>query len=118
MSEPNTEGIEVDLRFHVIPVLHLARMAISMESMLREIDLSRAQLPHLNETLKIVENYPSFTSSYQISRHRGFNDLSPSRKLPEREPLADGGLVNLEEAGEGLERTVAIANRSRVFRRL
>lgn len=52
MSEPNTEGIEVDLRFHVIPVLHLARMAIGLESMLREIDLSRAQLPHLNETLK------------------------------------------------------------------
>lgn len=52
MSNPTTEGIEVDLRFHVLPVLHLARMAIAMESMLREIDVSRAQLSHLDETLK------------------------------------------------------------------
>lgn len=51
MSNPN-KGLEIDLELHVLPVLHLARMAVSMEGMLREIDDSRALLPKLDGTLK------------------------------------------------------------------
>jgi hypothetical protein len=45
-------GLAIDLESHILPVLHLARMAISMEHMLREIDAARALLPKLNDTLK------------------------------------------------------------------
>ena len=51
MSKPDT-SIEIDLESHVIPVLHLARMAISLEHMLREIDVARTLSPGLNESLK------------------------------------------------------------------
>lgn len=47
-----TTGIEIDLEYHVLPVLQLARMAISLEHMLREIQASRDLLPALNESLK------------------------------------------------------------------
>lgn len=47
-----TTGIEIDLEYHVLPVLHLARMAISLEHMLRDIQTSRDLLPGLDESPK------------------------------------------------------------------
>jgi hypothetical protein len=43
---------EIDLERHVYPLLHLARVAVSIERMLNEIEATRAMLPDLNERLK------------------------------------------------------------------
>ncbi len=43
---------QLDLERHVFPLLHLARIAVAMESMLNEIEATRAMLPELNERLK------------------------------------------------------------------
>lgn len=43
---------EIDLERHVFPLLHLARMAVALERMLSEIDVTRGMLPDLNERLK------------------------------------------------------------------
>ncbi len=53
MSKAST-GIRIDLELHVLPVLHLARMAIALEDALREVDESRKILPGLHEHLKAL----------------------------------------------------------------
>jgi hypothetical protein len=50
MSNKPTFVIDVDM--HVYPVLHLARMAISMERMLEEIEVTRGLLPEFDERMK------------------------------------------------------------------
>lgn len=50
MSKP-TPGIPIDLETHVLPVLHLARLAIALDWALREVDENRKIAPALNESL-------------------------------------------------------------------
>lgn len=66
----NTSHFEVDLETHVYPVLHLARMAISMEYMLFEIDSARNMLPGLDEHLKnlgLLTDYGQSVADYADS---------------------------------------------------
>jgi hypothetical protein len=49
--KPNT-GIQIDFEIHVVPLLHLARMAITLEHAVRAVDDNRANLPELDTCLK------------------------------------------------------------------
>lgn len=50
MSAKHT--FEIALEQHVYPLLHLARMAVTLEKMLAEIEATRGMLPKLHEQLK------------------------------------------------------------------
>lgn len=50
MSKP-TPVFSIDLEQHVLPVLHLARLAILLEGTLRDVDEQRKIYPALNELL-------------------------------------------------------------------
>lgn len=76
MSKPAT--FEIDLDMHVHPVLHLARVAIAMEAMLHEIEVTRGLLPDLHERLKnlgLPTNYGSSLADYADAAILGATDL-------------------------------------------
>jgi hypothetical protein len=50
MSKP-APGFSIDLEQHVLPVLHLARLAVLLEGTLRDVDERRKISPALNESL-------------------------------------------------------------------
>jgi len=53
MSKPTPKPpVAVSIETQVLPLLHLARMAASLEAMLRGVNDNRRMLPQLNETLK------------------------------------------------------------------
>lgn len=76
MRKPAT--FELDLEMHVYPVLHLARMAIAMEAMLSEIEVTRGLLPDLHERMKnlgLPTNYGQSVADYADAAILGAIDL-------------------------------------------
>ncbi len=51
-STTQKHGVDIDFHLHVFPVLHLARLSISLQHALREVDETRKMAPRLDESLK------------------------------------------------------------------